>query len=196
MVAYVVTTKTPPSLTAWSQRTHREMAEATIGVDSARCSFVEYFTDGLTAGEMRLAEWRPFRYGTRLAFHAHQLPPTASLRSFRGVSHAEDGTSRDAPRSSTTGTAAAGRAVRNMFRAIASSATATSGRRSPLAPTAPARVDRGDDVTVLNDRRSRNVWTTCWRTTRELPLHADAMKDPDWHTALVDRCAVAPLPTC
>jgi SMODS-associating 2TM, beta-strand rich effector domain len=53
-----------PSLRGRSER-HRGMAEATISVEkNATVLLVEYFTDRLTAGEMRLVEWSPSRYGT------------------------------------------------------------------------------------------------------------------------------------
>jgi hypothetical protein len=52
-----------PSLRGHSER-HRGLAEAMIGTANDAALFVEYFTDRLTAGEMRLDEWSPSRYGT------------------------------------------------------------------------------------------------------------------------------------
>jgi len=110
----------------------------------------------------------------------------------------EDGTSRDAPRVFHDGTG--GRWSRRCAPCSGhrlQSATATPWSPvSPLGADAPVRVDRGDDVTVLKRPAIRNVWTTCWRTIANRPLHADAYEGPDWHTALVDGCAGRALPTC
>lgn len=71
-----------PSLRGRSER-HRGMAEATISVENATVLLVEYFTDRLTAGEMRLVEWSPSRYGTHdSAFQATNFyPPHPFVRS-------------------------------------------------------------------------------------------------------------------
>lgn len=58
----------------------------------------------------------------------------------------------------------------------------------PSEPTTPARVERGDDVAVLERPAiQERLDDLLANHTRTDPLHAEAMKDPDWHTALVDR---------
>lgn len=71
-----------PSRRGHSER-HRGLAEAMIGTENGTELFVEYFTDRLTAGEMRLVEWSPSRYSTHeSAFQASDFhPPRPFARS-------------------------------------------------------------------------------------------------------------------
>lgn len=91
-------------------------------------------------------------------------------------------------------------AVRTMFAAAGFTGTCdvlVAG--IPSSPNAPVRVERGDDVAVL-DRPAihERLDTLLAEESLNDPLHSAAMEEPDWHTALLDRLrgqAVADLLT-